>query len=97
MVAAPVAELERRGAAIVRAAGLGSVVASDAIPGAGSAPGATIASVAVSVPGDLLARLRASDPPIVARARDRSTLLDLRTVDPADDAHLARALRACAS
>jgi L-seryl-tRNA(Ser) seleniumtransferase len=97
MVATPVDELQRRGAAIVSDAGVGTVVASEAIPGAGSAPGTSLASIAISVPGDLLASLRAADPPIVARARDGSTLLDLRTVDPADDIHLVSALRACAS
>jgi L-seryl-tRNA(Ser) seleniumtransferase len=97
MVATPLEELQRRGEEIVRAAGVGTVVASDAIPGAGSAPGATMPSVAVSVRGDLLTSLRAAQPPVVARARDGATLLDLRTVDPADDAHLVSVLRACAS
>jgi L-seryl-tRNA(Ser) seleniumtransferase len=97
MVAAPLAELEQRGAAIVRDAGVGTVVPSAAIPGAGSAPGATMPSVAISVPGDLLAGLRAAQPPVIARARDGATLLDLRTVDPTDDAHLAAVLHACVS
>jgi L-seryl-tRNA(Ser) seleniumtransferase len=97
MVATPVEELQGRGEAIVRAAGVGAVVPSDAIPGAGSAPGASMPSVAISVRGDLLERLRAAEPPVVARARDGATLLDLRTVDPADDAHLVSALQACAS
>jgi L-seryl-tRNA(Ser) seleniumtransferase len=97
MVATPVEELQGRGEAIVRAAGVGTVVPSEAIPGAGSAPGASMASVAISVRGDLLERLRAAEPPVVARARDGATLLDLRTVDPADDSHLVSALHACAS
>jgi L-seryl-tRNA(Ser) seleniumtransferase len=73
------------------------VVASDAISGAGSAPGTTIASIAVRVPGDQLAALRTARPAIVARTRDGATLLDLRTVRPDDDAHIAAALRACVS
>ena len=97
MASTPVEQLRARAAAIVAAAGTGEVVDSEAIPGAGSAPGVTIASVAVRVPGDHLAALRRATPPIVARARDGATLLDLRSVDPADDAHLADALRACAS
>jgi L-seryl-tRNA(Ser) seleniumtransferase len=97
MVATSVDELQRRGEAIVHEAGVGSVVPSEAIPGAGSAPGATMPSVAISVRGDLLSSLRAARPPVVARARDGATLLDLRSVDPDDDAHLASVLRACAS
>lgn len=97
MVATPVAELERRAADIVRAAavpGGATVVATDAIPGAGSAPGTTIASFGVRIAGDHLAALRASDPPIIARTREGATVLDLRSVDPADDAVLIAALEA---
>ena len=97
MVATPIDELRARATDVIAKAGLGAVVDSDAIPGAGSAPGATIPSIAVSVPGDHLAALRACSPPIVARSRDGMTVLDLRTVDPADDGHLAESLRACAS
>jgi L-seryl-tRNA(Ser) seleniumtransferase len=75
-------------------AGMGEVVATEALPGAGSAPGATIPSAGISVPGDRLTELRRHDPPIVARTRDDHTILDLRSVDPADDAALVAALRA---
>ncbi len=97
MVATTTVELRVRAERVVADAGIGEVVDSDAIPGAGSAPGTTIASVAVRIAGDHLARLRAMQPPVVARARDGATLFDLRTVNPADDLHLADALRACAS
>ncbi len=97
MVAATHDDLAQRATAIVAAAGAGEVVASEAVPGAGSAPGTTIASVAVRVAGDLLAPLRAQQPPVVARTRDGATLLDLRSVHPSDDAHLAAAIRACVS
>ena len=98
MVAATNAELQTRAEAIVSAAGVGEVVPSEAIPGAGSAPGTTIASVAVRVRGDLLAALRSfGNTPIVARARDGFTFLDLRSVRPDDDSLVADALRACAS
>lgn len=92
MVATPVAELHHRATALVAAAGHGEVVDSEAIPGAGSAPGATIPSVAVRLEGDHLAALRAARPPVVARTRDDATLLDLRTVEPSDDNHLAAVL-----
>ena len=79
------------GPAIVDASG-GEVVRTDAVPGAGSAPGTTIPSAGVRVAGDRLAALRAHDPPVIARARDGATVLDLRAVEPADDAVVAAAL-----
>ena len=47
------------------------------------------------VDGDHLAALRAHDPPVIARAREGVTVLDLRAVEPADDAVLVEALRRC--
>jgi L-seryl-tRNA(Ser) seleniumtransferase len=92
MVAVPVESLQARAETIAAQVLDATAVALDALPGAGSAPGATIASYGVAVPGDHLARLRAADPPIIARARDGVTRLDLRTVDPSDDTHLAASL-----
>jgi L-seryl-tRNA(Ser) seleniumtransferase len=91
MAAAPVDELAARAGAIADAAG-GEAVATNAVPGAGSAPGTTIPSFGVRVIGDRLAALRAHDPPIIARARDGATVLDLRAVEPADDVVLVDAL-----
>jgi L-seryl-tRNA(Ser) seleniumtransferase len=97
MVAAPLTALRERASAIVTAAGVGDIVDSEAIPGAGSAPGTVIASVAIRLPGDHLAALRRARPAVVARTRDGATLLDLRTVHPDDDPHLAAVLRTCVS
>jgi L-seryl-tRNA(Ser) seleniumtransferase len=97
MVAAPTEALRDRATVIVGSAGVGDVVDSEAIPGAGSAPGATMPSIAIRVAGDHLASLRQARPAIVARTRDGATLLDLRTVHPDDDQHLRAAIRACAS
>ena len=72
------------------------MLALDAVPGGGTLPGVEIPSVGVALDGDHRAALRDADPPVVARVEDGRTLLDLRTVDPADDAHLGRALRALA-
>ncbi|MEX0847592.1 MAG: L-seryl-tRNA(Sec) selenium transferase [Ilumatobacteraceae bacterium] len=94
MVATPVAELRARAEAIESQVPTVRAAAMDALPGAGSAPGATMPSYGVVVDGDHLDRLRALDPPVVARARDGRTHLDLRTVDPADDTVLIRALTA---
>ena len=94
MASATVSALSARGHELVAATGVGEVVASEAVPGAGSAPGTVIPSVAIRVEGDRLAALRLAQPPIIARARDGATLLDLRTVHPSDDGHLAATLAA---
>jgi L-seryl-tRNA(Ser) seleniumtransferase len=39
-----------------------------------------------------LARLRTASPPLVARIDDARVVIDLRTIDPADDARVADAL-----
>ncbi|MGD9703846.1 MAG: L-seryl-tRNA(Sec) selenium transferase [Acidimicrobiia bacterium] len=93
IVTTPVEQLRERADAIVAAAGLGAVGEMDALPGAGSLPGVTLPSAGVVVPGDHLAMLRAAEPPIIARVRDQRTFLDLRAVDPLDDALLVTALR----
>jgi L-seryl-tRNA(Ser) seleniumtransferase len=95
MTAVPVDELARRAAAIADATDATSV-ATEAVPGAGSAPGATIPSYGVALAGDHLAALRAHDPPIIARTRDGATVLDLRAVEPSDDVVIVDAARGLA-
>ena len=97
MATTSINDLTVRAHEIVAVAGVGEVVATEATPGAGSAPNAGIASVGVRVRGDHLAALRNARPPIVARSRDGATVLDLRTVNPSDDHYLVEALRACVS
>jgi L-seryl-tRNA(Ser) seleniumtransferase len=72
---------------------LATVTTCRSTPGGGSAPGVELESVGLALPGDLRAALRMTNPPIVAHVRDDVTLLDLRTVDPTEDAELARVLR----
>ena len=96
MVTATVDDLQSRAGKIVATAGVGDVESMQSLPGAGSAPGATIPSFGIRIAGDHLALLRSCEPPIVARTRDGATLLDLRTVEPGSDAALAAALRRCA-
>ncbi|HMC52193.1 MAG TPA: L-seryl-tRNA(Sec) selenium transferase [Acidimicrobiales bacterium] len=92
MATAPVEVVEARAAAL----GVGRVVGCDSVPGAGSAPGETIPSAGVAIDGDHTGALRAGDPPVIARVAEGVTLADLRTVDPADDALLAKALASVA-
>jgi L-seryl-tRNA(Ser) seleniumtransferase len=40
------------------------------------------------------ARLRANDPPVVARVVDARVLIDLRTIFPSEEADVAAAVRA---
>ena len=97
MVTAGEAELRERAERIVAQAGVGEVTATEALPGAGSAPGATLASFGVCLAGDHLGALRCRPVPVIARVHDDRTLLDVRSVDPADDALLVEALRTIAS
>jgi L-seryl-tRNA(Ser) seleniumtransferase len=76
--------------------GIGKVVETQAVAGAGSVPGTEIPSIGIEVHGDHTAALRMHEPPIIARVHDDTTICDLRTVDPADDARLGAALRALA-
>lgn len=66
--------------------------------GGGSLPGQTLPSWALVISGPqpqkLLAALRAGTPAVIGRASDDAVVLDLRTVEPSDDARLADALRA---
>ena len=91
MATLPVADLRRRAEGL----GAGEVIETVAIAGAGSLPGLDIPSAGIAVEGDVTAALRAHDPPVIARTRDDRTLLDLRTVDPADDAVVAKAVTEC--
>ncbi len=58
-------------------------------------PGEAIPTPVLSVPdsGDeLWRRLLDASPPVVARRHEGALLVDLRTVDPADDVHVEAAL-----
>ncbi len=89
MASVPVAELRGRAAALE----VGEVVACDSVVGGGSAPGTDIPSAGVAVAGDRTAELRAFDPPVIARVHEARTVVDLRTVEAADDPTVGKALR----
>ena len=74
------------------------VVESRSVLGGGAAPGSTLASRALAVrtgalsSDEMLRRLRQWATPIVARVEDERVLLDLRTVEPSQDATIIAAL-----
>ena len=75
----------------------GTVVTGESAVGGGSLPGATLPTVLlaldVSRPDDFLARLRAADPPVIARIADNRVLLDPRTVLPGQEDALLKVLQ----
>ncbi|MDQ4096023.1 MAG: L-seryl-tRNA(Sec) selenium transferase, partial [Actinomycetota bacterium] len=102
MATAPAHEIQRRAEAM--ASGIRErvaesvavdVVASASLTGGGSLPGTTIGSFAVTLndadktAAELERRLRRADPPVIALVEDGRVLLDLRTVQSADDEALA--------
>jgi len=98
-IAATVDELDARADAVARAAGGDALVADvEATVGGGSLPGQVLPSRAVCIPSadadGLAARLRAGSPAVVGRIEHGAVVLDLRSVEPVDDAALAEALRA---
>ena len=98
MAAVPVEALRARAEALAREVRgtAAEVVECDAVPGGGSVPGLTIPSAGLALDGDHAAALRAGDPPVIARVHEGRTLVDLRTVDPVDDAAVAKALASLA-
>ena len=74
------------------------VVESRSVLGGGAAPGSTLASRALAVrtgalsSDEMLGRLRQWAMPIIARVEDERVLLDLRTVEPSQDATIVAAL-----
>jgi L-seryl-tRNA(Ser) seleniumtransferase len=70
----------------------------ESLIGGGSAPSAVLPTTLIALtcysltPSELAARLRASDPPVIARVEEGRVLLDLRTVFPAQDEILAKVL-----
>src|SRR6185503_11409980 len=92
----PLEALEQRARSIADASGV-RATPSEATVGGGSLPGQTLPSWAVAIDGPapdrVLARLRAGIPAVIGRIVDDAVLLDLRTVEPADDERLGGAIR----
>jgi L-seryl-tRNA(Ser) seleniumtransferase len=95
------ADLEPRAAALAAKVGpAASLRTGTSVAGGGSLPGEGLESILVEVDpapagaAAVLARLRAGDPPVVARAERGRVVLDLRTVPPQQDGLVAEALTA---
>ena len=108
MIETPVEQLEARADALrsrlTDVPGLSvSSAATESTIGGGSTPGVTLPSRALAVeaagrsPAALSKALRAGMPPVIGRIAGNRLLLDLRTVDPQEDALLATALGDAAS
>ena len=75
-----------------------ALVQGASVLGGGSAPGAALPTILLAISrhglsaDELAARLRANDPPIIARVEEGRVLLDLRTVFPEQDSTVADAL-----
>jgi L-seryl-tRNA(Ser) seleniumtransferase len=101
MATTPEQDLQRRArelAAGVRLEVEATVTACRSVAGGGALPGIEIPSWGLALPGDRRAALRTLGPrPVVTRVRQGETVLDLRTVDPADDPVIADTLDALAA
>ena len=104
------AEIEVRALALLKTLTQGApptkmhleMIDGESVIGGGAAPSSVLptkllaASCADLTADALCARLRHSDPPIIARVEDGKVLLDLRTVAPEQDALIAEALQSIA-
>jgi L-seryl-tRNA(Ser) seleniumtransferase len=98
-------EIGKRAEAIARkvagSALAAEVVDGESVVGGGAAPSAVLPTRLLAVSsktvsaGELLRRMRASEPPIVARVEEGRVLIDLRTVFPEQDETIVRALIEC--
>jgi L-seryl-tRNA(Ser) seleniumtransferase len=93
MLHAPLAALRARAEALAAEVGA-EVVACTAAVGGGGAPGVELPSAGLALPVAAAAALRAGADPVLTRVEHGRCVVDLRSVDPDDDARLAAAIRA---
>jgi L-seryl-tRNA(Ser) seleniumtransferase len=97
MASLSIADIEARAAEVLAGTEGAAIGDGQSLPGAGSVPGATIPTRLIVLPGSadaVYSELADHDPPIIARRRDTTAVIDLRSVLPADDARVADAVRA---
>jgi L-seryl-tRNA(Ser) seleniumtransferase len=96
MVCATPTEIEMRSQAVISGLDTAtSIVDGSSVPGAGSAPGATIPTKLIRIGGDadrLWSSLAKAPTPVIGTRREGSLYLDLRSVLPLDDAAVRAAL-----
>jgi L-seryl-tRNA(Ser) seleniumtransferase len=74
----------------------GEVSAGESVVGGGSTPQQSLPTWLIAYGGDVVARearLRAGDPPVIARVSENRLLIDLRTVFEHEETELISALR----
>ena len=97
MISMPLADVEERARRWVAELGAGEVVEGASTVGGGSLPGETLptqlVALAVKSPNAFAAKLRAQDPPIIARVAEDKVTLDPRTVLEEEEAALLNGVR----
>lgn len=71
------------------------IIPGESVIGGGATPEQTLPTWLIALTGDALEwerRLRANDPPIVARVHDERLVIDLRTIFPSEEPELRKAL-----
>lgn len=100
MAAEPYERLELRARAVVASTGIdAAIVEGESTAGAGTVPGQTIPSPVIRLPGPAdrwFGALLEAAVPVVSRRGDGGVFLDLRSVDPDDDAVVVAAVQAAA-
>ena len=93
MLDATADEVAKRARKVIRGVEGAELIAGESMTGGGSVPGEGIPTTLIALRDTTLARrLRAHEMPIIVRTERDRVLIDLRTVDPADDKVVAAAL-----
>ncbi len=96
MASLDTAQIEARAQAVLDGTSGAQIVDGHSLPGAGSVPGATLPTKLIKLPGSAdtaYLALANHQPPIISSRRNESAVLDLRSVIPEDDSHVAEAVR----
>jgi len=96
MASLDTAEIEARAHAVMEGTSGPKIVDGRSLPGAGSVPGATLPTKLIELPGSAdtaYLALAGHQPPIISSRRNDRAVLDLRSVIPGDDPHVAEAVK----
>ena len=98
MILAASAELKQRAERLAAQVPGTRVIPGESVAGGGSTPDQTLPAWLIELPGNAVAlerKLRANDPPVIARISGDRVVLDLRTVFAQEESALLAALQAC--